>query len=174
MMIVRKPARARSLVIAQRIEQLLDIVLALLLALVVCSLVWQVFARYALGRAPGWTEEVARMTVAWMAMLGAAACLRRGEHIAVRVLVMSVPEGLRRVLLLVRDALVLLTAAVLGWAGARFALLNIDQDSPALEIPMAVPYSAMAVGAVLLALVLMLARLGGEPPPVDAIGEESP
>jgi TRAP-type C4-dicarboxylate transport system permease small subunit len=70
--------------------------------------------------------------------------------------------------------LVLATAAVLGWAGARFALLNFDQESPALEIPMAIPYSAMAVGAVLLALMLMLARLGGETPPVDAIGDESP
>jgi TRAP-type C4-dicarboxylate transport system permease small subunit len=169
-----KQPGSRALALVQRIESVLDTVLALLLALVVASLIWQVFARYALGRAPGWTEEVARMTVAWMAMLGAAACLRRGEHIAVRVLLMAVPEGLRRILFLIRDALVLATAAVLGWAGARFALLNFDQESPALEIPMAIPYSAMAVGAVLLALMLMLVRLGGETPPVDAIGDESP
>jgi hypothetical protein len=34
---------------------------------------------------------------------------------------------------------------------------------------MAIPYSAMAVGAALLALVLTLARLGGQTPAVDSI-----
>jgi TRAP-type C4-dicarboxylate transport system permease small subunit len=48
-------------------------------------------------------------------------------------------------------------------------MLNADQDSAALEIPMAIPYSAMAVGAALLALVLTLARLGGQTPAVDSI-----
>jgi TRAP-type C4-dicarboxylate transport system permease small subunit len=51
----------------------------------------------------------------------------------------------------------------------RFALLNAEQDSAALEIPMSIPYSAMAVGAVLMALVLTLARLGGQTPAVDSI-----
>lgn len=156
--------------LARRIETWLDRLLAVLLLLVVCSLIWQVFGRYVLGRAPGWTEEVARMTVAWIAMLGTAACLRSGEHIAVRVLVMAMPERVRTWLLAIRDLLVLSTSAVLGWAGARFAWMNFEQDSPALEIPMAIPYSAMAIGAVLLALMLALVRLGGETVPVDAVG----
>jgi TRAP-type C4-dicarboxylate transport system permease small subunit len=57
----------------------------------------------------------------------------------------------------------------LGWAGVRFAMLNAEQESAAMEIPMAIPYSAMAVGAVLLALVLTIARLGGQTPAVDSI-----
>jgi TRAP-type C4-dicarboxylate transport system permease small subunit len=48
-------------------------------------------------------------------------------------------------------------------------MLNADQESAALEIPMSIPYSAMAVGAVLIALVLSLARLGGQTPAVDSI-----
>ena len=58
---------------------------------------------------------------------------------------------------------------MLGWAGVRFAMLNAEQESAAMEISMAIPYSAMAVGAVLLALVLALARLGGQTPAVDSI-----
>jgi hypothetical protein len=34
---------------------------------------------------------------------------------------------------------------------------------------MAIPYSAMGIGAVLLALMLALARMGGETPPVDSL-----
>lgn len=154
---------------AVRIEKTLDILLGLMLLALALSLFYQVFGRYVIGKAPGWTEEVARMLVAWMAMLGAAACLREGGHIAVGALVNAMPSGLRKVLLAVRDLCILATAGVLGWAGARFAEMNATQESPALEISMAIPYSAMGVGAVLLALMLTLARIGGETPPVDSL-----
>jgi TRAP-type C4-dicarboxylate transport system permease small subunit len=154
---------------AMRLEKLLDTVLGLMLLAVALALVYQVFGRYVIGRAPGWTEEVARMLIAWIAMLGAATCLRDGGHIAVGALVNAMPAGLRTVLLAVRDLCILATAGVLGWAGARFASMNASQESAALEIPMSIPYSAMGVGAVLLAIMLILARLGGETPPVDSL-----
>lgn len=154
---------------AMRIERTLDVVLGLMLLAVVLMLFYQVFGRYVIGRAPGWTEEVARMLVAWMAMLGTGACLRSGGHVAVGALVNSVPPRARLVLLGLRDVAVMATAGVLGWAGVRFAMLNAGQDSAALEIPMSIPYSAMAVGAVLMAFVLTLARLGGQTPAVDSI-----
>ena len=154
---------------AMRIERSLDMILGLMLSALVLALFYQVFGRYVIGRAPAWTEEVARMLVAWMAMLGTGACLRSGGHIAVGVLVNSVPLRVRLVLLAVRDVAVMATAGVMVWAGMRFAMLNADQESTALEIPMSIPYSAMAVGAALMALVLALSRLGGQTPAVDSI-----
>jgi TRAP-type C4-dicarboxylate transport system permease small subunit len=153
---------------ARRIERALDAVLGLMLLAVAAALFYQVFGRYVIGRAPAWTEEVARMLVAWMAMLGTAACLRSGGHIAVGALVDAVGPRTRAVLLMLRDIAMMATAFVLGWAGYRFAEMNAVQDSPALEIPMTVPYASMCVGAVLMAIVLALTRLGGEVPPVDS------
>ncbi len=153
---------------AVRVERMLDVLLGLMLVAVAATLAYQVFGRYVIGRAPAWTEELARMLVAWMAMLGTGACLRSGSHIAVGALVDAVPLAVRTVLLGVRDVAVLATAGVLGWAGARFAIMNGAQESAAMEIPMSVPYSAMCVGAALMALILALARLGGETPPVDS------
>ena len=164
---VRPPNAAIALAI--RIERSLDVALGLMLLTLALALFYQVFGRYVIGRAPAWTEEVARMLVAWMAMLGTGACLRNGGHVAVGVLVNSVTPRVRLILLAIRDIAVMATAGVMGWAGVRFAMLNADQESAALEIPMSIPYSAMAVGAVLIALVLSLARLGGQTPAVDSI-----
>lgn len=154
---------------AMRIERALDVVLALMLLAVAMTLFYQVFGRYVIGRAPAWTEELSRMLVAWMAMLGTGACLRSGGHVAVAAFVDAVPPRVRAVLLGIRDAAVMATAGVLAWAGARFAMLNGEQESAAMEIPMSIPYSAMAVGAVLMAIVLALARLGGQTPAVESI-----
>ncbi len=163
-----EPPPGVALAWAIRIERVLDALLGLMLLAVAATLFYQVFGRYVIGRAPSWTEEVARMLVAWMAMLGTAACLRTGGHIAVGALVNAVPPRARAVLLALRDAAMLLTAGVLGWAGFRFAQMNGVQESAALEIPMSVPYASMCVGAVLMALVLALVRAGGQTPPVDS------
>lgn len=159
----------RFSLLARRIERVLDALIAALLAVITASLVYQVFGRYALGRAPGWSEEVARMLIVWLTMIGSAACLRGGSHIAIGVLVNALPERGRAVVLWLRDLAVLVTAGVLAWSGARYAGLNAAQDSPALEIPMSIAYASLFVGALLIALQLTLSRIGGEKPVIDPI-----
>lgn len=163
-----QPANRASLW-AGRIERMLDALIAVLLAVITASLVYQVFGRYVIGRAPGWSEEVARMLIVWLTMIGSAACLRGGSHIAIGVLVNALPERLRGLVLWLRDFAILVTAGVLAWSGARYAELNAAQDSPALEIPMSIAYASLCVGAALIALQLALSRLGCEPPVIDPI-----
>lgn len=148
---------------------MLDSVLGGLLALITLSLTWQIFGRYVIGRAPGWSEEVARMAIVWLTMLGAGACLRGGGHIAVTVLLNAVGSRARTALLWLRDACILMTAGVLAWSGTRYAVLNGAQDSAALEIPMSWAYASLAVGAVLLAMQLTLSRLARESPRIEPI-----
>ena len=62
----RRPPNA-AIAWAVRIEKVLDTLLGLMLLAVAATLFYQVFGRYVVGRAPAWTEEVARMLVAWMA-----------------------------------------------------------------------------------------------------------
>lgn len=155
--------------LAARIETVLNSLLGLILAVIAVSLIYQVFGRYVLGRAPGWSEEVARMMIVWLTMLGAGACLRGGTHIAVTFLVNALPPGLRTAVLWLRDFAILMAVGVLGWAGARYAELNAAQDSPALEIPMSIAYSSLPIGAALVALQLTLSRVGGERPAIDPV-----
>jgi TRAP-type C4-dicarboxylate transport system permease small subunit len=122
-----------------------------------------------LGRAPGWSEEVARMAIVWLTMIGAGACLRSGTHISVSFLVNALPPRLRQLALWLRDAAILAAVGVLGWSGARYAALNATQDSPALEIPMSIAYSSLSVGAALVALQLALSRIAREPPALDPV-----
>ena len=148
---------------------MLDALIGAILAVITFALVYQVFGRYVLGHAPGWTEEVARMLIVWLTMLGAAACLRGGSHIAVTVLINALPAGPRNLVLWVRDFAILAAVAVLAWAGLRYAMLNATQDSAALEIPMFWAYVSLFVGPALVALQLALSRIGGETPTVDPL-----
>lgn len=148
---------------ARGLERTLDAVLALMLAVLVASLVWQVFGRYALDSAPGWSEELARYLMVWIAMLGSAAVMREHGHINVAVLVDALPPSMRPVLLAVRDAVVLTTVYVLFAYGVDLAVLLKGQLSAAFEVSMAVPYAALPAGAFLIGAAVIVARLTRSP-----------
>ena len=148
---------------ARYLERALDAVLATMLAILVASLVWQVICRYAMDRAPGWSEELARFLMVWIAMLGSAAVMRDNGHIHVSVLLDSLPARARTILLAIRDAIVLGTVYVLFTYGMNLATLLKGQLSPAFEVSMAVPYSALPAGALLIGLAVVVARLTRSP-----------
>ncbi len=153
---------------ARRIERTLDVLLGLMVAAMVCAVFYQVFGRYVLGRAPAWSEELARFLLLYLVLVGAASALRSGSHISVTMLFDDASEGRRRVLFWLRDLVLGAVLVLMVWQGIGFALLNDGQGSPAFEIPMSWPYAALPLGAALMLVQLVLSRLAGEPVPVSS------
>lgn len=146
--------------VAGGLERVLDVVLGTMLLVIAVSIIWQVIGRYVFDKAPSWSEEVARQVMVWIALLGAGATLRSGNHITVLALLDRLPPRAERVVLAIRDALVALIAVVICVYGYDFAQLNDFQDSAALEIPMSIVYSGLWIGGGLLIVMLALCRLG--------------
>lgn len=157
------PWRRRLDGFARGLERLLDLLLGCMLLVLVSTLVYQVFGRYVLDKAPGWSEELARFLIVWITLLGSARVLRQNGHIAVSVLVDVLPPAAKGVLLAVRDLAVLFAVYILVAYGLDFALLFGRQLSPAFEVPMTVPYSALPIGGALIGLMVVLARLTRSP-----------
>ena len=152
-----------ALQLARRIEQLIDGLCVLMLVVMTAAMCWQVFGRYVLDRSPAWAEELARYMMVWITFIGAVAVLREGGHLTVTALVDALPPAGKRVLLALRDLIMIGLCGLLAWKSGEFALLNLSQDTPALEIPVTVPNLAMVIGFGLLALHIVLCRIGGEP-----------
>lgn len=149
--------------LARGIERALDVFLGAAIAVMVGSMIWQVMGRYVFGHAPGWSEELARFMMLWVTMLGSAAALRSGGHLAVTSFLDCLPEAGRAWVLAFRDAVMVGATGLVVWQGFLFARLNGDQESAALEIPMSVPYAALPAGAVLILLMVVLSRVLGAP-----------
>lgn len=113
----------------------------------------QVFCRFTHLFTFETSEEIARFSMCWMAMLGSAVALRQGRHLGVRILVDHLPSGvydryLAPLIQLVMFAFFMLVV-IKGWA---FAMRGAMQLSPALQIPMMYPYLCLPVGGALMAL----------------------
>lgn len=142
-----------------KLASVVERVLIGVLTVMVTAIMIQIVGRYVFSSTPSWTEEVARMCMAWVTMLGSAALVRRDDHIAVTAVIDACPPTLARALLALRDALILVMAGGLAYYGYGLVLVGGRRTSPALEIPMFYPYLAIPVGAVLIAVMLALRRL---------------
>lgn len=119
------------------------VILAVMTVLVFMAVIY----RYFLLAPISWGEEMARFLFIALSMFGAALAMRDGGHFQISLLVDRFPPALRRP---VELGIALLTSAILlivivkGWG---LTLLNQNQESPALGVPMSIPYLSVPLGA---------------------------
>lgn len=124
-------------------------VLILLIGLTI-STTLQVLTRYVFKRPLVWTEEASRFFFIWMVFLGASVGVRRKDHFLLDILLVNVPEGLRRVFLILANICVLAVSLILFLVGIVFTRIGLGQLSPTMRIPMAWIYLAMPIAGMLM------------------------
>jgi len=109
-----------------------------------------VIYRYFLLSPISWGEEMARFLFIALAMLGAALAVKDRSHFTITILTSRFPPSVQsglRVGIAVGASLLLGIVIDKGWT---LTLLNRNQESPALGVPMSIPYAAVPVGAMLM------------------------
>jgi len=115
-----------------------------------------VIYRYFLLAPISWGEELSRFLFIAVSMLGAAIATKDHAHFTITLLSKRLAPLLRTYLeLAIALATTVLFCIVIreGWG---LVLLNRNQESPALGVPMSVPYVAVPVGAALMLVFLWL------------------
>lgn len=115
-----------------------------------------VIYRYYLLAPISWGEELSRFLFIALSMLGAALAVKDRSHFTITILTSRFPAFVR---LWLQVGIALGTSLLLGIVidkGWGLTLLNRNQESPALGVPMSIPYSAVPVGAMLMLVFLWL------------------
>lgn len=137
------------------VDRVVRALLALLLAVMVASVTWQIVSRYVLASPSSWTEELARFMLIWIGLVGGAHAYRRGMHLGLELLAERLPRRVRPLhAALVHVAVAIFAALVLVGGGGNLVALtySLAQYSPALELPMAAVYFALPLSGALLLL----------------------
>jgi TRAP-type C4-dicarboxylate transport system permease small subunit len=127
-----------------------DYLAAILLAAMTILVFMQVIFRYWLHLPLDWGEEVSRYLFIWAAMLGAAIAMRRQAHFGIDSLVAVLPPIMRMGIALIVNLCICALTSLVAVQGTRLAIINLLQISPTLAIPMALPYAAIPVSALLM------------------------
>ena len=127
-----------------------EYIVSALLVLMVVVVFLQVIFRFVLHASLPWSEELSRYILVWLSFLGAAIGVRRGAHIGVEVVVSLFPKPLKIAAALFVHAAGMVFFSLLILYGWRILAVVGRQLSPAMEWSMAIPYSAICAGGVLM------------------------
>ncbi|MBO8165025.1 MAG: TRAP transporter small permease [Brevibacillus sp.] len=142
----------RAIKIIDAINKIVSIVLSVLLAAMTFLIVTQVFTRYVINVSLTWTEEAARYVMVYAVFLGAALAIRKQKHVAIKILSESINEQKRKLLQLIVLLICIAFFFILLVKGIDMMEHVSKQKSPALRIPMTIPYAGIPIGAGLLIL----------------------
>lgn len=119
----------------------------------------EVICRYLLFISTAWAEEIARYLFIWMTYFGSAYALNMGSHIEIdistqmveRIAIFKNKEKAKRVLefVAVFGTVLFLIAFCKIFNGYLIMILNSNQTSPTMHIPMGYVYFPVLAGSVL-------------------------
>lgn len=137
----------------QKIDTFIASLLTLIMGLMVINVLWQVFTRFVMGNPSSFTDELARYLMIWVGVLGAAYISGKNMHVAIDVLSNKLTEKKQRNLsLIVHGIVILFSLLVLVIGGFRLVYITavLNQNSPALHIPLAVVYAVIPISGLLI------------------------
>jgi TRAP-type C4-dicarboxylate transport system permease small subunit len=135
------------------LDKLLKVLVTSCMALMVIVVTWQVVSRYALGDPSQWTEEVARMLLIWVGLLGGVYAYREKAHLGLDLLYQKVGAVGKRRLDIITDiscGLFALSVLVVGGGSLVQLTWELKQTTAALGIPMAWVYAVLPLSGVLI------------------------
>lgn len=141
----------------QRLE---ETIMMIMLAVICIVMGISVISRYVLNDALSWAEEISRYLFIWSAFLSASLCLRRRSSIKIDMLMLALGKRLQRVMVIVSDIIMIFFFAYMlrGGVTVTLSMIETNQTSPALLLPMYLVYGATVIGFPL-ALVRLVQRL---------------
>ena len=143
--------------LAQGLIKLSHNLAALLLAIAVALVSYQVFTRFILGDPAAWSEILARGLIIWSVFLVSAAAFWYGAMISIDIFLDRLPPRLRIYGQRLVCTAVLTLLTILVWQGYLITLRVSRQQIAMLEIPMSWFYASIPTGCAI-AIVAVITR----------------
>jgi len=137
----------------RKIDTILANFLVIIMSIMVINVLWQVASRFIVGSPSSFTDELARYLMIWIGILGAAYVSGQNMHVSIDVLPSRLSSKAQRRLKLIVKALIILfclTAMVIGGSRLVYITHVLDQNSPALQVPLSLVYVVIPISGLLI------------------------
>lgn len=136
-----------------RVVKFMEVFLIIIFALLVLDVLFQVFSRYVLKGSFTWTEELARFSLIWMSILGAAYLNAKRAHLSMDFLYQKFSDSNKKKAAIAIEILIFLFALivmVIGGFNLVYTTLHLGQLSGTLRIPLGYIYAILPFSGLLI------------------------
>lgn len=134
------------------LDQFIQILIAVLMALMVINVTWQVFSRYVMGDPSSFTDELSRYMMVWLGLAGAAYVSGKNGHLAIDILPGKLHgRKLLALQLFIHLMVIFFGLVIMIWGGGNLVYITqiLQQKSATLQIPLSWIYGIVPVSGVL-------------------------
>lgn len=139
--------------IFNKVNRFIEILLILIFGMLVFDVLFQVFGRYILGTSFSWTEELARFSLIWLSILGAAYLNAKRAHLSMDFLYRKFSNANKKRVSLFIEVFIFLFALivmVIGGFNLVYTTLHLEQLSGTLRVPLGYVYSILPLSGLLI------------------------
>ncbi|NLT48239.1 MAG: TRAP transporter small permease [Clostridiales bacterium] len=113
-----------------------------------------VIMRYFMNSSITWAEEVVKYLMIWIAFIGGSTCFRKGVHVSIDILLEIVPKRAQIFVVTVITLIAGVFTTAMAYYGIKLVefIQDSGQVSPALSMPMWIPYLALPIGFTLMTI----------------------
>ncbi|MGE5396824.1 MAG: TRAP transporter small permease [Chitinophagales bacterium] len=124
---------------------------AITVGLATLVVVLQVIVRYCFSFSFSWGDEVSRFFMIWTCFIGVSCVVYRAELANMEFLLKYLPFRYRALVQLIAQLISIFFLGLIVWYGAKQVLSPalLGQASPALRLPMWIPYISVPIGALI-------------------------
>ncbi len=151
----------KRLALLERIGRIAeDAALVILLGSMVLLAVLQIVLRQFFGTGIVWADELIKIIVLWLAMVGSIAAARDNRHIRIDVLSHVLPERLIRLSRIVVELFAAAVCFVIAWQAWRYLQIEIEwQETVLVGVPAWVAHMIVPLAFLLIAYRFVVAVL---------------
>lgn len=113
-----------------------------------------VIMRYFMNESITWAEEIVKYLMIWIAFIGGSTCFRKGVHVSIDFFLEIVPKKAQIVMVTIITLICTAFTAAMAFYGIKLVefIQGNGQVSPALSMPMWIPYLALPIGFTLMTI----------------------
>ncbi|MFD2368715.1 TRAP transporter small permease [Brevibacillus sp. GCM10020057] len=141
--------------VSKSLSSLLDVVMAVSLAIMAILVFGNVVLRYLFNSGITWSEEMSRFLFIWLIFLGAIGALKDNEHLGVDMFVKRLSPLMKKVVFVITNGLILYVLWLVLDGSWKMTLINIDSKAPATGLPLGYVYGIGIVMSICMAIVVV-------------------
>lgn len=150
--------------VMDKFNVVLKVILGLLLFIALITLSLQVFSRFVLNVTPVWASELAKYLMVWITFIGGGLAVRYQKLIRLEFLftMFTFKPAIEKVIKGLAAVITMAFCVIILMYSVQILEIVHNQKSPALQIPMSIPYLAISVGSLIMIFNTLASMFEGE------------
>jgi TRAP-type C4-dicarboxylate transport system permease small subunit len=122
----------------------------------VLAVFYQVLGRYIFNYKLGAAAETATMAQIWMILLASGIAMRKNMHVGVDILLRKLNVKAQKIIVTVSTIVITIFLIMVLKGSVQLIIVGAQSTSPAISIPMWIPYLSIPIGIVYIMLELLI------------------